>query len=519
MFGIYPTLKTQHAYKGRCFAYVVATVPRANQGAYHPDLNPYGTREYWVNTLGSNGTWDDPRFVSSDYLKTTRDCFNYHFGGVPTVTGSVSHDYSGNIATGRSGRPDGIFYDGIEAGGLNGVIDWRLPDYASDSPEEAAKVWEKVKNKTYRGLEKLVTSGWMFSDVVQPVNNATSNWLKVPVDKFSGDVSVFSGNSSVTGRYGSICDAEGNVYKITAVYRTTADELWLANESKSTWPTSTTYTGVLQIETNLSVSGVFNTQMVIGDPANILQTDAFKDGWLGTWCPVIPDGTAQEFPLTKKLISATNTPITWTNDYGGVWSVSPMTFSGVRNERSSTVAANGVQICTYTAYAKQTKPSTNKPVLNGTAGLLGVITTQDHDKATFAESVADVILKSDSSGIVTEQSQPIKYLVDGVIERIKTLQTDLVSPSNESQAIKVAVYQISQNGQLFLGFVANTMTHNGTDWGELDEIIIPFGSLEVDSFNDANGIAQLAYSTMTALPYGWTKNRARAGEQIEGVDL
>ncbi len=499
-------------YQGRCFFYVVATVPRANKGAYHP-LNEYGTKK-----LTSDGS--DYKFwyelSEADRPKTVLECFTK----ARVNTGAINQ---------VSGHPDGIFYDGIEAGGLNGVIDWRLPAVANDSPEEAAKVEAKVENKTYRGLEKLV-----WTQVAESTANNAANYLGFGVDNpFTNIPLQKNGISDLQDTPTTVTSAGGEVYYVREGYHAdgfNSGEFCLRlykDKSFTIQPTSQEMTALLSksivvlTTLNLSVSGEFNTQMVIGDPANILLTDALKDGWLGTWCTVIPDGTGVvgQFPLTRQALGSNTTPAQLTIDNGVTWSTTNLSTDYTKNEVGVIQSANRLLVVPYKAFANQVKKSTNKPVLNATKGLLGVTVTQSHDKAVLAEAVAGVILKSDASGIVTEQSNPVKFLVNEVIERITSLATDMVAPTNGSQAIKIAVYQISENGQVSLGFIANTMTHNGTDWGELDEIIIPFGDLEVDTFNDANGILQTAQSTMTAIPHGWTSNHARAGAQVPGVDL
>jgi hypothetical protein len=114
---------------------------------------------------------------------------------------------------------------------------------------------------------------------------------------------------------------------------------------------------------------------------------------------------------------------------------------------------------------------------------------------------------------------PVKFLIGDAIERIKTQFSEMAAPTNDSRAIKIAAYQISENGQVFAGFITNTMTHNGADWGELEELQLPFGSLTDDTFNDANGTLQTCHSSILALPIGWTHNHARISTQVEGVDL
>ncbi|CAM0095931.1 hypothetical protein SIPHO059v1_p0043 [Vibrio phage 264E42.1] len=489
-----PQGSTDIAYKGRCFFYVVATVPRANQGAYHPDLNPYGTKMHdSTRGVGFSQLWYEAGAIK---LNTTKDAFT-----VANVTGAIG---------GLSGHPDGIFYDGIEAGGLNGVIGWRLGAVANDSPEEAAKVEAKVENGTYRGLEKLVKS----RATIQNRTSYTGAFQNIDISKslnakVGDSIWVTNGSDWFIREISGIRTAEDATNDVQVFW---IDVVAGGSRTKGD-------AAILVKETNLSVSGEFNTQMVIGDPVEILKTDALKDGWLGTWCPVIPDGVIDEFPMTRKCLSSSVGNV-FTSDTGVSWSsgvFSGINLNTVTNAIDFAMGDNNVIITSYKAFAKQTKPSTIKPVLNATKGLLGITVTQNHDKAVLSEAVAGIILKSDASGIVTEQSQAVKYLVDGTIKRLKTLPTDMVAPTNSSQAIKIAVYQISNNGQTSLAIIANTMTHNGTSWGELDEIHIP--SSGSDTFPDGNNIKQQAFCTELSIPTGWTSNRARVGTQVAGVDL
>ncbi|CAL9996037.1 hypothetical protein VPHD184_0012 [Vibrio phage D184] len=463
-----------------------------NLGFYHPSHNPYGCKrssddKYWYNTTVA--------------FNTTADCFN---------PSKLLTD-SGTVASGKSGRNDGRYGDAVYAGGLGGIVDHRLGAVANDSPEEAVKVEAKVENGTYRGLENLV-------------------WTKL--ERETRDV---TGTNQIFAPQWLV-DLESNPSSLVDWYIVSdAGVIKTSSKTNNNWRSQTSwfYTkglvldGVVDLastdiqvwtyKTNLSVSGEFNTQMVIGDPANILQTDALKDGWLGAWIPVIPDGTEKTFPFTRKCLEL-SPQAQWTTDKGASWtSVSAWDIDEVTNSRTFSASDGIVYIVPYKAFANQTKPSTAKPVLNATKGLLGVTATQSHDKSVLAEAVAGIILKSDASGIVTEQSQAVKYLVDGTIKRLKTLPTDMVAPTNSSQAIKIAVYQISNNGQASLAVIANTMTHNGTSWGELDEIYIPSSGSE--SFTDTNGTTQQAICTELSMASGWTSNHARTGPQVAGVDL
>ncbi|AUR91081.1 coil containing protein [Vibrio phage 1.155.O._10N.222.55.B3] len=128
--GVWSVRYERYAYKGRCFAYVVATVPRANQGVNVKGVNKYGTAK-----CSDDKYW----YESANKPTTLKDCFIGQVGG--------------DIASGASGHPSGIFYDGIGEGGLNGVIDWRL------SAEEMQSQWLYAERKhecaKYRGTEIL----------------------------------------------------------------------------------------------------------------------------------------------------------------------------------------------------------------------------------------------------------------------------------------------------------------------------------------------------------------------------
>ncbi|QZI92889.1 hypothetical protein SIPHO067v1_p0049 [Vibrio phage 51E28.1] len=496
-----PRTSSNLAYKDRCFMYLVATVPRANQGAYHEKLNPWGTAVFRNNSVTDGSSWYNPWYNKWSIalgIHSTEDCFNkLNTDGSTGING-------GDIASGRSGHPDGIYFDGIEAGGLNGVIDWRLGAVANDSPEEAAKVEAKVENGTYRGLEKLVwTDGF--------VDTTTSQTH--PSGVYLSSATIPTVSSSHNGEQTLIING---IAKRGIFYWYSSTCIFYPHDGVGA-SVGQTVKAVLSRETNLSVSGEFSTQMVIGDPANILLTDALKDGWLGTWCPVIPDGTSKFIPLTRENVGGDPASV-YTSDNGVTWSSGTRSnFDSVTNGDTVGFGVTEVQIWSYKAFAKQTKPTTVKPILNATKGLLGVTVTQSHDKAVLAEAVAGIILKSGASGIVTEQSQSVKYLVDGTIKRLKTLTSDMVAPTNSSQAIKIAVYQISNNGQTSLAIIANTMTHNGTSWGELEEIKIP--SSGSGTFPDGNNITQQAFCTELSIPTGWTSNIARVGTQVPGVDL
>ncbi|CAH9012726.1 putative methyl-accepting chemotaxis protein [Vibrio phage 424E50-1] len=589
------------AYQGRCFMYVVATVPRANKGAYHPDLNPWGTAFLKRLSAAGGKPWHDS---SITYTPTHAECFIE----VPYATsGKKGYEQNtGKISNGQSGHPDGIFYDGIEAGGLNGVIDLRLGAVANDSPSEVSKTLSKVENGTYRGLEKLVRTIPVATKVTKVGSYGGYSYVGI------GEViSQYTSAAASEGNvFGQVIATDGTMYDIYTAHGTAGTEFRIRNHG--TLNPATGHTGKLPVGAditivltqpiNLSVSGEFNTQMVIGDPANLLLTDALKNGWLGTWCPVIPNGVigANEFYLTRKCLEPSIGMI-YTEDNGGTWANAAQSISNVTNSRTNTSAypTTRVIIHNYKAFAKQTKPSTNKPVYNGKAGLMGVFVTSDYRESSgvhLAESLISKVLKASTGNrkqtvnLTAHELWELGQLSTGSGEPRHIPFDNVSAPNNNSPAIKILPYQISNNGQGSIGFQANELTWkapvvteetattstvvdgslyrpvtgsgatslmyitvqatydgginwanyslidgkiyantdltkptpnmvvwNGSGWGDDDTIkITSDGS---DTFVDRNGIVNESVVHELAIPCTWISNRARSGEQVEGVDL
>lgn len=503
-----------YAYQGRCFFYVVASIPRANKGAYHPDLNPFGTR-YEKSLTGDGGV----KWYARGTIKTLMQCFIIRNFGDNQVG---AYRYSGSIADGISGHPDGIYYDGITSGGLNGVIDWRLSAFEGDSPEEAAKVQAKVENKTYRGLEKLVWTKAIGSNVNVTNWNIASNSIVVDLGSDTWSSLGFS-----TGDVVELVEESTGLIRKGKVYGVASVLSLSPSQTEAGLPTGSKISLVASKSINLSVSGEFNTSMVIGDPANILQTDALKNGWLGTWCPVIPDGTNRLFPYSRKALEWGVGSYTTNN--GTSWNTSgskPMPV--VENGYTLSESANLVYTINYKAFAKQTKPSTNKPVYNAKAGLMDVLevmTNSTSYAALLSESFFGKILTSSAPKNVYS-SAINKFLLDSAGKLSshsdfppEHTRLSLGAPNNNNQAFKALPYQISNNGQGSIGYQANELTYDAdaTNWG--DDSTIKVTADGSDTFVDLNGNTNLSVVHELAIPYTWTSNHARAGVQVESVDL
>ncbi|AUR95808.1 hypothetical protein NVP1213O_32 [Vibrio phage 1.213.O._10N.222.54.F10] len=494
------------AYKGRCFAYVVTTVPRANQGACVKGLNEYGTAK-----CSDDKYWHE----SANTPTTLKDCFIGQVGG--------------DIASGKSGHPDGIFYDSILSGGLNGIIDWRLSAYPVDTKEDGSKGFSKVVGGSYRGLENLVKTAVGVITSNDSLGNVGSRAVTWESQNLSGAV---LGDIA----YSEQSDGSYRKLKVTGVYST---YLEFDSVDGLAWDRVNGGYIAVSLSTNLSVSGDFMTQMVIGDPANILQTDALKNGWLGTWCPAIPDGTSKDWPLTKKSLDSSPTHA-FTADNGATWTGGlAWPFDTTRNARVGFAQPNSqTVIVSYKAFAKQTKPSTNKPVLNGSEGLGDVYVTNSSARyygALFHESLTANVGKHNQN----KSFKLTKYLIDrnngDTIAEFSDAPPehsaiDATAPNSDSPTVKALWYMTSDNGQVGLNFAYQELFYDatgtvGNEWGDTvagTDYTAPHGVVPIidgqGTLVDYNGNTVLYGLNELTMKLGWSQNKARFGTVTDGVD-
>lgn len=529
--------------------YVMGSCLRLNKGAQHPRYNDLGTRNW--NTTGANrgSKWFDSAVIQPS---NDDDAFSVVDGSSTTDVGAVS--LSGYIGSSQSGRDDGRFYDKIEKEGKGGLLDDRLSARDKSSPGEASNIVHNVKSSAYRGKEKLVKTfvfetaisrsaassygrlGMSIADVDSiraalgmPTGASTQNLADYNIGAFA----YFPSNGRIVnihslGHGGVASNSRLLVYldpeNQKLGYFTTNRSVLLGNVLgvpvlSSSGNTSTANTAELgnsgdtfyiiaTKQTSIPIDGEFECSDVIGDPALLIQTKELSQGWYGYWIPVIPDGSSTKvFPLSRKALSSTNM-VTYTDTNGSTWANAvSASIDTTRNALSlNNQQATRVRIDKYPASAYVTEFSDPKNVLNADSGLLDVFITESHKKedgVLLAESCVNEVLKSDANGIVKESAGAIKHLIDGELKRVKTQLSDLVTPTNSSKAIKIAVYQVLIDQKLYLGFLANTMEHNGTSWGEIEEMQIPTG--KGSTFPDANSNIQLATWSVSTKPYGYFK--------------
>ncbi|BAC96866.1 hypothetical protein [Vibrio vulnificus YJ016] len=462
------------AVDGECYFYVLATVPRLNQGAHHPSFNPMGTGR--VRNSGNNAwvSW----YEDSTLITDKKSCFDFRVG----VGGKPNPALSGKIGT-NSGRPDGRFYDAIYASGQGGVIDWRLPARDMSGKEEAAKIFQKVVNGTYRGIEKLAFT-WVDA-ATQYGEYADQPWLDIPK---SGAYSV----AKVQIPASQISDAGVQIKAFvvngsTVAYATNRHPTTGNISQYGLYLTDSTYTKsvvasftgiayrVVTNPTNTSVSGDFSTLDVIGSPEQIMATPALDNGWVGRWIPIISTPSIN-LPLSRKCLRSSPLSIHWTTDNGKTWATGAQGYNPVTNELDSWSTTN-LAVLNYTAFAKQTKSSVNKPVLNGSEGVGDVWNSAD-SRIDGGVLLGESMLEKVFTNSLWEASQnvigltSIKLVNDKLSPSgsfLKHSPLELSAPENNSPAVKALWYQVSNNQQATLNFLWSELIFD-TSWRTPDKV-------------------------------------------------
>ncbi|HFQ5369653.1 TPA: hypothetical protein ACGVAR_002200 [Vibrio vulnificus] len=462
MFTVSSNSGDYQAPDGECYFYVLATVPRLNQGAYHQSLNPMGTKHWNRHDASGGNFWHKPNTGNN---KTTARAFYQTIvvgeTGARQPTGAIGQN---------SGRDDGRLYDAIYASGQGGVIDWRLPARDMSSKEEAAKIFQKLVNGTYRGLEKLKQS------IVTVGANADS-----AVTEYQAIGTLAEYGHLVGKRVTKLCGVIGGVvWEHSRFLNNTVYEsgglLYVRLNGQQQRAPSMHY--VLETETNLSVSGHFTQAGVVGSPVEILKIDVLNKGWMGSWYGLSKSGgvavtACRKNTLTSPLING----VVVSSDQGSTWSTGSTQASNALNTVTATYAVTEVRIVNHTAFAKQTKPSSNKLVLSGSEGLGDVWNSADSridGGVLLGESMLEKVF---TNSLWTASQNVIRLtsfkLANDRLSLSGNLNTHdpliLSEPENNSPAVKALWHQASNNQQATLNFLWNELIFD-TNWRTPDKV-------------------------------------------------
>lgn len=525
-------------YNGMCHFLVGGTVSRLNQGGYHPSLNPMGASGWRLGEGdGNTHDWRSPPNVPWIYGNTMKTCF----AALPSGSQQSGGGNWGGLIGQVSKRPDGKFYNAIYASGIGGVVDLRLSAWDTSSAEKAAEIDAQVKAGIYRGLEKLVFTDFIPQNLLGGGSSpdkdrkygvfSTTKALGLYLAPWETGLFEIGDNIIVVdktlsrifkGKISAIGTATGYI-STTALAQEwdTATNKWKqVDVTTNLYGTGNDVHVLVERKINLSVSGEFTQTNVIGDPAELLQCDALKNGWLGSWVPVIPNGVVQikDFPFTRKNISATNVIWYKTSDNGATWSSTQWTPDGVKNNihpsATGAIAANEIYLGNYSVFANQTVESARKPVLNGGKGLGAVGLTNSHaltSAVLLTESMCGLIgVDPDASSngdrsLTNYNLMANNELSTGTGMNKKLTHAPLSLRSAIMPFVKFLPTQIAENGQASLNYVFKEVKVKSSVPGDDDTFNYVTGA--VNTFTDLNGDTCLQGIAKLALPYGWIKNQ------------
>ncbi|WP_158133659.1 hypothetical protein [Vibrio navarrensis] len=550
------------AYNGECYFYVLDTVLRLNQGAYHPQ-NMLGTKLVETTAETGSGFWYRTDIIKP--INTLADCFI----NARENTGAVGQ---------ASGRPDGKFYDAIYPDGEGGVIDRRLSAFPI-TMEDYFKAMAKAENGTMRGMEKLY-----WTDIFSGTLSVTGTSQNIYI------LTSFMGSKSKVGDVFHVVRSDGTVQ--SSVIKTLGQDGWVSVEPIANCELVTHV--VRTTQTNISVSGNFLQSDVSGHPTNILQVDALKDGWMGAWTGFTYESSGN-IVFTRDVVFDPVSKLVNTSDFGATWATANALIDTVTNSSATTLPVGTVRIDQYTAAAKVTKPSAALPVYGHRAGLGDVSASSwyggsGNGMPRLAESLMGKILTSATGWPDLAMSLKVLSLNirgdNGKVENInKHEPIPLVAPLNNSPAIKLLPHAVSENGQALLGYFWNELKYGDPEFVSFDSSVstlflankvyrctagkhagrifqcVSNSTVAIDAYyldesgklvtstggtvsalrlwsgnkwgddgtmrvidntgtyNNLNGESCLYGYAVSALPIGWVDNHARFGTQVPGVDL
>ena len=530
-FTTYEPNTSPKAYNGECYFLVMGTVSRLNQRTYHPSFNRSGAGKYGVSGKGYS-FWHSANVKG--LINSTLDCMKPFKDGVGSAGGSIGHEAG-------SGRDDGRFFDAIYADGLGGVIDMSKPAQNTGTPEYQSWVTERVNNGSYRGLEKLCKSNIDITRVNYSTGyNRTEISMGNLVDRnvsvqltgttkihvyVDGTKYTTYGGSTPWFIYSSVLYITGDVASSISTDSTLfifLDE-GFESEVQSTTPLSREQ--LLQ-PVNVSVSGNFTNQVVFAEPAHILACPDLASGWQGIWGGV-PNGTAgflvrkQKGSNRLKALKTVAPFTSWTTEVGCV--------ETSENDTDQALISGGVYLFPMANFAKQTKESTNKPVLNGKVGVGDVFFRNGNYRVDYGNflqesligkvgvsSIDDINYNTLSTDIQLSSNSTI--LVPSAFNRHNPINAS--APDNSSSALKVLDYMFNANGEVNLGFHANELTYDDSSfvpWG--DDGTMKITNSGESTFTDLNGHLnkQAVHELSISLGYTFTSSKAGVGGATSSV--
>lgn len=508
--GVYQKVKGNDPVEDS-YLLLCGTVNRRNIGLYHDSFNKLGTAKAsddkeWHNTAQS--------FTSK------ADCFD----PAKLLTNS------GSIASGKSGAPDGRYYDAIYASGLGGVCrDMRYSAWDLTA-EDFAEQDLAIKSGEYRGRERLP-----FSVPIVVGANSLTTYISLgsTKPKWWDDSKFGTGtgvNKNVSDMFLINPSTGEKLYVAVTGYTESSNLGWYLRVSKTQHIINTSQFNslsaddvlILQTQGNESLcktssAGEYTHTEVIGDPANILLCDDLKEGWVGSWNGFVPDGVKQwsEVKLSKPT-SDTLTTSLYTDSDGATWSTASFVIDPAKNtlDSTGTPPQGRVEILNYKTTAKATVAAVNAEVYDKRVGTVWATSfyARTWGTALAYSCTGKILTNSVSTGLINSSFtvtkfslRPITGVLDSNTGREPTHAPITLSNVSDNLGFKALNYNVAENQQGFINYAYAQLTYDATagDWGDDGKIHIADNQT---TMLDENGHINLVGTARCVEPLGWIKN-------------
>ncbi|ANS04632.1 hypothetical protein [uncultured Mediterranean phage] len=502
---------------GECYFLVCGTINRLNQGAYHPGLNPLGSKK--VNNTATNSTGGLWYQSSALTPLTSLECFMPIYDATTNTTDVGVVVSSGELSSPSPARPDSRFHDVIYVSGEGGVCRDMRYSAGGVTLEDFAEQDTSIKRGTYRGTEFLAFTKPYDLGFISP-------------DSSSGSYPTLS--YTVDALYNNIKELEdGDHYYVYnkstgEIFDSRTVNLFVTSSTRrhlyypTAWGSNVDIAVVYTARTKTPVSHTFTLKEVLGHPTDLLNCNDLKEGWSGIWNPTIPSGQTTKVDWTRPILEdPLSGDILLTDDLGVTWSSgtsSAWLESTVSNRTTSLLLNEGrIVMYDYKTKALVVKPSDNSNIYGGRLGVGEVFASsrsRDETARSLGFSLIKKVLKSqNNSGDGTDQQYlNIKKLqfgdgLDKLLGQSALLSEhdpiQLAAPLNNSPAFKALNYNVVENQQAFINYAYTELKHNGTDWGDDGKIHIADNQTQI---LDENGYAVFVGMAQCVEPLGWMKN-------------
>jgi hypothetical protein len=434
--------------------YIVAGVWNSlNKGAYHPDFNPYGCANFYVNGIDAYGEWYQLGTGTGSFDKNSvAGCFIGRDGltdGVNYATGYVSSAKSGRPGETNNNTP---YYDIVYP---NQFIDMR--EYAFNPTAQQMK--DRVKELELEQISGDVVTIAVDTEAtnangtrnIVTISGVVNNKYLIRVD---GNITLYPDGYYNDGYIFNVTKGVGGYINGTSNYNDANDPYfyidpvlggtssynynWSVGDEVIFWKTKQ--------NTHLSQGTRLHTD-IIGDPANYpsSKTDRLAEGkpLIGQYPLLVDDSGNSLIPdgnvLTPKLSSkapliALENKIIYSDDSGATYSLlTGRTNSVIDNTLNVGGASGALSLASYTAQ-NTTPQSDPKQVIDVEPKVISTNSHSIYKGSAIGNCIGKVLVGNGSNGYES------KYL-----ENSEVLQAQHKASSNYSRLMNAGEYIINYN--------------------------------------------------------------------------